>query len=135
MAEVKLILSRDKLPSETLGTYYVMQGYEELYKCRCVELPWLNNKKNMSCIPDGVYECIKISTKKHPNSFLIKDVPNRSAIMIHIANFTYDLAGCQAAGLQFKDIDSNGIIDVSGSKIAMQSLNHFLPDKFNIYIL
>ena len=138
MAEIKLILSRDKLPIETLGTYFVMRGNEELYRCRVVELPWLNNQKRISCIPDGVYPCEKISTKKHPNSFLINKVPNRDAIMIHVGNFAtgkkVDTEGCQCPGLRFIDLDDNGTLDVDGSVIAMKALNHFLPDKFNIII-
>lgn len=139
MIEIKLVLFRNKLLSETLGTYYIIQGNEELYRCKVVELPWLNNKKQISCIPDGIYPCKKISTKKHPNSFLIENVPNRDAIMIHIGNFAtgkkIDTEGCQCPGLRFIDIDSNGTLDVDGSSIAMQALNHLLPNKFNIYIL
>jgi hypothetical protein len=139
MNEVSLILSRLYVPEETLGTYIVMQGYKELYRCHCIELPWLDNKKDISCIPGNrIYDCEKVSTEKHPNSFLIKDVPDREGCMIHIGNFAtgkkIDTEGCQLPGMNFIDLDGNGTLDVEQSTIAMSALNHFLPDKFKLII-
>lgn len=138
MADIKLILSRTKLTRETLGTYYVMDGYKELFKCKCLELPWLDNQKNISCIPDGVYDVEKYSSVKHPDTFWIKDVPNRTGILIHMGNYAtvraINTAGCQMAGLDFADIDGNGWLDIVASDIAMRALNFFLLDKFKLII-
>lgn len=135
-----LILARDYTLEETQGIYIVMDGMIELFRCKCLELPWLNNQPSVSCIPGSrIYDVEKISTLKHPNSFLIKDVPNRKAIMIHIGNFAngkkVDTERCQLPGMNFVDIDGNGTIDVAQSTLAMDSLNHFLPDTFKLYIL
>jgi hypothetical protein len=138
MADIKLVLVRSKLPKETLGTYYIMDGYKEIFKCNCLELPWLDNQKNISCIPDGIYPVIKYSSISHPDCFLIQNVPNRSGILIHLGTFAtqkaINTAGCQLAGLNFVDVDGNGQLDIVGSIIAMMILNHFLPNNFNLII-
>jgi hypothetical protein len=135
-----LVLARKYTPSGTQGAYIVFDDNTEIFRCKCMELPWLNNQQKVSCIPGGrIYDVEKISTPKHPNSFLIKDVPNRTAVMIHIGNFAsgtqIDTEGCQLPGMNFVDIDGNGTIDVAQSTIAMDSLNHFLPSTFKLYIL
>ena len=140
MGIVRLILVRKYIPDETLGPYIVMDDYTEVYRCCCIELPWLNNARNVSCIPGGrTYAVEKYNTVEHPNSFHILDVPDRDGILIHIGNFAtgkkIDTLGCQCPGLTFADLDGNGTLDVSASTPAMAALNHFLPDSFNIYIL
>jgi hypothetical protein len=139
MGIIRLILVRKLNPNETLGTYIVIDDYTKLYQCCCIELPWLNNERDKSCIPSGEYAVEKYNTTDHPNSFHILDVPDRDGILIHIGNFAtgkqVDTLGCQCPGLSFADIDGNGTLDVSASTPAMAALNHFLPDKFNLYIL
>jgi hypothetical protein len=137
---IRLVQARKYLPNETLGTYIVFDDDKELFRCKSIELPWLNNQQGVSCIPgEKIYNVVKMSTPKHPNSFLIKDVPGRTAIMIHIGNFatgaTVNTEGCQLPGMNFVDIDGNGTLDVAQSTLAMESLNHFLPDSFKLYIL
>ena len=134
----KLILSREYLPNQTIGVYMVMEGVNTLYTCKCLELPWLDNQKNISCVPEGIYPVEKYNSVKHPNTFLIKEVPDRTGVLIHIGNFAtgqkIDTQGCQLPGLAFKDIDWNGTVDVIGSTQAMKDLNFFLPDTFTIII-
>jgi hypothetical protein len=135
---IKLVLVRDKGIKETRGIYFVMDGIIELYRCYCLELPWLNNQKNISCIPDGTYPVIKYSYEGHPNVFWIQNVPNREGIMIHILNFAagpkIDTQGCQGPGLNFVDINGDGNLDIVAPDIALAALNHFLPDSFNLTI-
>jgi hypothetical protein len=140
MSNINLVLSRQYNPNETQGIYIVMNGLAELFRCKCMELPWLDNQHDKSCIPGGrVYDVIKISTTKHPNSFLIQNVPGRDGIMIHIGNYAtglkIDTDGCQLPGLEFIDIDGNGTLDVAHSTDAMKALNQFLPAAFKLYIL
>jgi|SRR5215831_8121482 len=50
-------------------------------------------------IPSGIYDCeIYNSPRHHMEVILLKDVPNRSMIEIHIANFPKELEGCIAPG-------------------------------------
>jgi hypothetical protein len=138
--EISLVLARQYNSDETQGRYYVIEGNLRIYECCCIELPWLNNIHDKSCIPGGaIYDVVKISTPDHLNSFLIKDVPGRDGIMIHVGNFAtgkkIDTLGCQCPGLRFIDVDGNGTPDVDGSTIAMAALNLVLPQTFKLFIL
>lgn len=65
--------------------------------CNTIELPWLRNQRNVSCIPEGRYEIKKRFTKKHQLHFLVLDVPGRDGILIHPANDALkELRGCIA---------------------------------------
>jgi hypothetical protein len=139
MGLVRLIHARKLLPEETLGTYTVMDDEQQIYRCCVVELPWKDNQHDISCIPAGTYWVEKYNDVKHPNTFWIKDVPERDGILIHPGNFAtgkkVDTLGCQCPGLMFIDIDGNGTLDVAGSKQAMDALNYVLPQRFQIVIV
>jgi hypothetical protein len=64
-----------------------------------VERPWLDNKAFESCIPQGVYTCRRYSSAKYPDTFEVCDVPERSKILIHTANWPDDVQGCIGLGL------------------------------------
>ena len=83
----KLILSRIYEPLITRGTLMIFDGDQDLFRCKCLELPWVDNQQNVSCIPEGVYDCEKYSDSKHPNTFWVKNVLGRDGILIHIGNF------------------------------------------------
>jgi hypothetical protein len=139
MGLIRLILARKLNPNETQGTYIVMDDNVEIFRCCCLELPWLDNQHDISCIPNGIYDVEKYNTVDHPNTFHIKNVHGRDGILIHKGNFAtgkkIDTKGCQLPGLSFVDIDGNGILDVAGSTPAMESLNHFLPNAFQMVII
>jgi len=101
-----------------------------------LELPWKDNKTNISCIPAGTYDVEKTySPAFGKDLWLIKNVPDRSGIRIHPANFVRELRGCIAVGLDKADIDNDGVIDLKSSRKAMSLLNDSLPDKFKIDII
>lgn len=87
-----------------------------------LELPWHDNKRRISCIPDGVYKVKKHYSPKFGRCFWLQDVPNRSEILIHPANYTRELLGCIAVGLDHKDIDGDGELDTDKSRIAMDKV-------------
>jgi hypothetical protein len=124
---------------ETMGTYLVYNGMNKVFQCVCLELPWINNQHDISCIPSGTYPVIKYSYEGHPDVFWIQNVPNRQGIMIHIGNFAsgmkVDTKGCLLPGMNFVDINGDGNMDVMAPDIAMDALNHFLPNSFNIIII
>lgn len=66
-----------------------------------LERNWESNKKNVSCIPAGDYLCKRWHSAKHPNTFEIMNVPNRSAILFHTGNLEGDSAGCVLVGEEF----------------------------------
>lgn len=81
---------RVKKPDRTLGILIVGGMLFET-----LELPWLDNKKNVSCIPDGSYPYkIDHSNNKNRDVIEILEVPDRSQIQIHSASKLSHLAGC-----------------------------------------
>lgn len=55
-----------------------------------VELPWRENRSNVSCIPAGEYQCSIVRSPRFGRVFHVRDVPGRSAILIHAGNFAGD---------------------------------------------
>ena len=131
---MKLILARSKTFSNANQTCGVLfnEQLEEL--CKTLELPWRDNERGKSCIPAGTYEVIAHKSPKFGQCFWVRDVPRRSEILIHPANFTRQLRGCIAPGLDFGDIDGDGVIDVANSKKAMDKLLLTLPNKFTLTV-
>jgi len=65
--------------------------------CYAIELPWLNNARKISCIPEGRYELRRRFTEKRQHHLEVIDVPGRNSILIHPANDARkDLLGCIA---------------------------------------
>lgn len=63
-----------------------------------LEPPWLNNEKNISCIPDGDYLLRLTGDVKFPIE--IMNVPNRSGIFMHVGNWVRQTRGCVLVGNQ-----------------------------------
>tara|TARA_R110000782_G_C14689570_1_gene400987 strand:- start:39 stop:443 length:405 start_codon:yes stop_codon:yes gene_type:complete len=93
-----------------------------------LELPDLNNdgidnnEVRKSCIPEGVYRVKKHNSPKFGKTFWVKDVPGRSAILIHPGNYHYHTLGCILVGLDQEDLNGDGLIDNKSSKKAMEFL-------------
>lgn len=65
--------------------------------CYTIELPWVNNQCNMSCIPEGTYVLRKRWSPKHQWHLEITGVKGRGLILIHAANNAImELRGCIA---------------------------------------
>jgi len=71
--------------------------------CDTLENPWLNNQRNISCIPEGQYK-VRLRTARESATrdymhLLVKDVPNRDYILFHIGNSAKDTRGCILVGI------------------------------------
>lgn len=90
---MELELIRTYFPNGTNGEIF----YNGRRICFSIELPWLNNKPSVSCIPEGRYELEKYYSEHLGNHLHLKAVVNRSLIMIHAANDAIrELHGCIA---------------------------------------
>ena len=105
-----------------------------LFSCKTLELPYKDNMKRKSCIPKGTYKVKKRSSLKYGSHFHIQDVPNRDFILIHNANYWFQLLGCIAVGENHVDINKDGKKDVTNSKVTMAKLNKYLPNEFELSI-
>ena len=99
-----------------------------------LELPWNFNSQDISCIPEGQYKCRKIHSNKFGECVEIRDVIGRTDVRIHYGNFTRDIQGCVLVGDSIKDIDGDGIFDVTNSKRSLAKLMGILPDSFILII-
>ena len=106
----------------------------DAFRCHTVELPWLDNQRNISCIPAGTYECEKHFSPSQGLCISVKNVIDRSDILIHVANSVTELLGCIALGDSSRDINADGIPDVTSSSKTLDELLDLLPDKFQLVI-
>ena len=88
-----LELKREYFPKGTNGALSV----DGTAICRSIELPWMENKPQVSCIPEGEY---RIKTEQHARFgkvIRVLGVPGRSGILMHPANNALkELKGCVA---------------------------------------
>lgn len=88
-----LRLERKYLPTGTNGTLLI-HG-EPI--CGTIELPWRQNERNVSCIPEGRYRLARVKTRRFGLALKVQEVPKRSGILIHAANnAATELRGCIA---------------------------------------
>jgi Family of unknown function (DUF5675) len=129
------ILNRKYTDSETQGRLIVMNDIDLLFTCYTLELPWLNNKHDVSCIPKGTYQVEKYNSPNKGMVFLLQDVLDRLSIEIHSGNFTSDTHGCILVGSLFEDINNDGNLDVIESRKTLDRLLGILPDNFKLTII
>lgn len=95
-----------------------------------VERPWLDNAPFKSCIPEGIYQVEPYSSPKYPDVWEITDVPERTHILIHVANYSKDVQGCIGVGMGLNTSDWM----VTHSRNAITLLRTKLPEEFELNI-
>lgn len=88
----------------TLYRYnFVTQGIlkvEQTYFGDTLELPWRDNRHDISCIPEGRYQ-VKYKYSLHNGDCLeVLNVPHRSDIQIHVGNKQRNTTGCILIGIK-----------------------------------
>lgn len=110
---MNIVLIRDTFTEfETLGTIAINNQ-----RFHTIERPWIAGndpgedagEPGKSCVPVGTYQLVLHDTPKHPHSFALVNpaldvvhLPTpgfRSSVLIHAANWAYQLEGCVALGL------------------------------------
>lgn len=88
-----LVLNRTYFPEGTQGTL----EWNGTIVCHAIELPWLQNQKQISCVPEGEYVLEKRFSPKFQWHLHLINVPGRNLILIHPANDAKtELMGCIA---------------------------------------
>ena len=104
----------DNAVSGTFGRMYLPSG-QILYTC---ERPWMGNQPSVSCIPEGEYTLLKRESPvvvrstdgKYIEGWEVCEVPGRTYIMIHPANWPHQLQGCISVGVRYtKIMDKLGV--------------------------
>ena len=96
---VNLLIIRDTFTKEsTIGKLFI--NGESF--CDTLENPYINNERNISCIPEGSYKVrLRLARESATRDYLhllVQDVPNRSYILFHIGNTAKDTSGCILVG-------------------------------------
>jgi hypothetical protein len=144
------LLSRSYGEKQTTGCLSIYDEDTMVAQVKTLELPYLENHKDISCIPPGEYKCDRVTSKKFGICYILNDVPSRSNIIIHVGNYAsermlleraimrnvkkVDTLGCILVGLRFFDLNGDNNIDVMDSKKCMEVLRIILPSKFVLII-
>lgn len=114
----------------TLG---ILRDDNDLAICCTLELPWLDNEPQISCIPTGKYKVVRRWSVKFRDHFHILDVPNRKFILIHSGNTVDDIRGCVLVGRTYGTL--KGKRAVMNSRVTMERLLMDLPESFELEIV
>lgn len=138
MEQLKAYINREKpTPINTKGDF----SYGDFH-CKTLELGSHDNEQGKSCINPGIYICKKVGATHIPYPHVaLTNVPNRTGIAIHIANYASSdeahksqLLGCIAVGSGYGDLNADGVPEILNSKATFDALMKALPDEFNLFI-
>lgn len=103
-------------------------------KLATLELPWKDNEQFVSCIPEGSYKAVIYNSPTKGRCLLLQDVPGRTYIEIHVANFAREILGCIAVGEAHRDLPGEGNFMVTNSRRAMTRLLMKVEGKREIWV-
>ena len=109
---INLLLIRDTFTEKsTLGELFL--NGERM--CETLENPWMDNKRNISCIPEGEYPVrLRLPRESGTRDYLhllVQEVPNRDWILFHRGNTAKDTSGCILVGIGTEqDVVHNSVL-------------------------
>ena len=95
-----------------------------------IERPWLGNRNNVSCYPEGEYVARwlqRSGSGKYRRVWHIVDVPGRTGILWHNGNLVRHSQGCAIVGSRAGEL--GGLPAVLGSKAALNIMRRELAGK------
>lgn len=113
----KFDLVRSYLHDRTLG-YMDVEGYT----IKTLERQWLNNKRDVSCIPEGTYVVKRDKHGRH-QWWAVQNVPGRTAIEWHEGQLPTHSDGCILVGT-----DHDPYLNLKGSGVALEAIKRKVGD-------
>ena len=104
--------------------------------CDTLENPWVDNQRNISCIPEGVYP-VRLRLPRESASrdylhLLVQEVPNRDWILFHRGNTAKDTSGCILVGLGTEqDVVHNSTLAID---LLIKEILHLGGENINLII-
>ena len=100
LSNINLLIIRDTFTeNSTIGKLFINGEFF----CDTLENPYINNERNISCIPEGEYKVrLRLARESATRDYLhllVQDVPNRDWILFHRGNSAKDTSGCILVGL------------------------------------
>jgi hypothetical protein len=111
-----------RLDSKKYGDCTIGRLWIDNFQCFTLELPWLQNEANISCIPGGVYPIRAITSPRNGEVLGLTKVHGRTAIQIHAGNYTSQIEGCILVGDSLRFLNRDFIPDVTNSKATLKRL-------------
>ena len=130
---INLLLIRDTFTKEsTIGELFL--NGERI--CDTLELPWVDNQRNISCIPEGVYPVrLRLPRESATRDYLhllVQEVPNRDFILVHRGNFPSQTQGCLLVGLGTEqDVVHNSVLAMD---LLIKEVIHLGGENINLII-
>ena len=125
---IDIAISRAYYSDCTLGRLFIVG-----FSCHTLELPWLGNEPDKSCIPEGVYDYrVAYSDRAKRDVIWIDGVEGRTAIQVHPGNYTSQILGCCLVGDGVADINKDGTPDVTNSGDTFDKLLKLIPKRGKI---
>ena len=114
LSNINLLIIRDTFTeNSTIGKLFINGEFF----CDTLENPYINNERNISCIPAGQYKVrLRLARESATRDYLhllVQEVPSRSYILFHRGNTAKDTRGCILVG-QNREQDR-----VNNSRLAM----------------
>lgn len=125
-------LKRVYLDDRTLGSILDPEGN---VIAKTLELPWKNNARSVSCIPEGTYKVIQQPPKEsrpYPY-FRLPKVEGRSGILIHRGIEPKHSKGCILVASRFVDVNTDRPKLFDSTK-KLQWMIDNLPEEFDLII-
>ena len=119
------MLSLKRIARNDYGTYSTfILDHQPI--CQAFELPWMDNKRMVSCIPSGAYMVEPHISPHFGECYHITGVRDRDNVLIHPGNIDDDTKGCILPGLQNGNVwskeDARKEFGVQYSRTAMERL-------------
>jgi hypothetical protein len=131
--KINLLILRDTFTDKsTIGELFLNSEF----MCDTLENPYINNERNISCIPEGEYKVrIRVARESATRDYvhlLIQDVPNRDYILFHRGNSAKDTSGCVLVGVgREQDFVSNSTLAMD---LLMKEIINLGGEKINLII-
>lgn len=100
-----------------------------------IELPYLDNRRSVSCIPVGIYSFRKIVRPDNSQAIEIMNVPNRTHILAHSGNFMRDTKGCILPNISYSHIMDTKTPYGITSRPQVKQLLRALPSQGIVHII
>ena len=126
-----LVKRVDMTDEYTYGILYI----DGVRFCVTLERPYLDNRRNVSCIPFGRYKCkLVYSPSFKKELYEVQDVRGRTNILMHNGNYIDSSAGCLLLGEHFGILKNKiAILDTNKTlRLFMANLSDY--KEFNLII-
>jgi RHS repeat-associated protein len=117
----------------TIGYLYVYNDKDsDVLTGMTLELPWRNNKRDISAIPEGKYKAelfFRGDKYKVPVQIRLLNVPGRSGILIHNGNWIKDTKGCILVGFELSFNKNKQLFELKQSTDKLRELIFYIMMK------